>query len=85
MKYFNTLKTTTLLATTLMVSLFASQSVMAGEEGPQDEYAGHSHAMSSDKTEMKNCMKNQRVNYSLPDHSTVESSLNDSVFPDPEH
>lgn len=81
MKHSNKL----LLAATLVVSLFSSQAVMAGEEGHQDEYAGHAHAVSANTTTMKNCMKNERVNYSLQDSSTVESSFNDGVFPDPDH
>ena len=84
MKHPNKQRATTLLATVFAVSIFASQSVMASQEGPQHKDMSHSHAVSTDANKMSNCMKNQRVNYSLPDHSTVQAPLNDSGFPEPE-
>ena len=73
----------TILVTTLLTSLFLGQSVMAGEEGPQDEYSGHPHAsdVSSLPTQAVSTVEKQRVNYTLAD-DTEKSSVHSELFPD---
>ena len=80
MKYLNK----TLFATTLLASLFASQTVMA-DEFPE-EAGDHPHATSTDKlSKPDGTMQMKRENYMLHQNIEEESSLDEELFPDPEH
>jgi hypothetical protein len=79
------LKSTTLLATSLVASLFISQTAMAGAEGTLVEYSGHPHApeVSSESVMPMHSLELKRKNYSL-EEKTNNEKLHEELFPEPE-
>ena len=76
-------KSTTLLATSLVASLFISQAVMAGEEGALDAYSGHPHGtdVTSKSAMPMHSMPAKKINYILEDMTEAEK-LDAELFPD---
>jgi hypothetical protein len=79
------LKSTTLLATSLVASLFISQAAMAGPEGTLVEYSGHPHApeVSSESVTPMHSLQMKRENYLL-DKKAEQEKLYEELFPEPE-
>ena len=79
------LKSTTLLATYLVASLFISQTAMAEPEGPQeqDEYFDHPHApeVSSESVTPMHSLQMKRENYLL-EEKTEQEKLHAELFPE---
>ena len=81
-----------LFATALLSSIFATQSAMSDEypkkEGARDEYSNHPHFTLSESTGQNDATHKERENYMMHmmrKHIDDETSLDEELFPDPEH